>query len=413
MLPEIVKLFFALCLIIFLLKLKVDLWLTLIIGSLSIGLLFNLGFKQIIEIWKGTILNFETIKLLSIVFIIYFLSIILKQLKKYEGMVISLQKLIHDYRYIMMFISSFIALLPIQGGAIFSAPMIKSIGENNNTNPEKNMFINYWFRHIWEFLWPLYPEIILYATLLKISIKNLIIILAPLAFISVIIGIFWVHKNLTYNRLKENDSKVYWKIALKEFIQNTWPILFIFLMVIFFNLELLYSLLLTLLILFALHYELKSKIIGFFQETFKKSYATLLLIFGILIFKEMLEYTQIIKVLPELFISKGIPINIIIIFIPFLVSFFTGSIFASIGICAPVFLGFLSSPSGAINISQVIILYTAAYIGMMVTPIHLCLAITKDFFQINMRQFYYILFSNLFVFISVSLIYYVLMIRFY
>ena len=81
MLPEIVKLFFALCLIIFLLKLKVDLWLTLIIGSLSIGLLFNLGFKQIIEIWKGTILNFETIKLLSIVFIIYFLSIILKQLK--------------------------------------------------------------------------------------------------------------------------------------------------------------------------------------------------------------------------------------------------------------------------------------------------------------------------------------------
>lgn len=413
MLPEIVKLFFALCLIIFLLKLKVDLWLTLIIGSLSIGLLFNLGFKQIIEIWKGTILNFETIKLLSIVFIIYFLSIILKQLKKYEGMVISLQKLIHDYRYIMMFISSFIALLPIQGGAIFSAPMIKSIGENNNTNPEKNMFINYWFRHIWEFLWPLYPEIILYATLLKISIKNLIIILAPLAFISVIIGIFWVHKNLAYNRLKENDSKVYWKIALKEFIQNTWPILFIFLMVIFFNLELLYSLLLTLLILFALHYELKSKIIGFFQETFKKSYATLLLIFGILIFKEMLEYTQIIKVLPELFISKGIPINIIIIFIPFLVSFFTGSIFASIGICAPVFLGFLSSPSGAINISQVIILYTAAYIGMMVTPIHLCLAITKDFFQINMRQFYYILFSNLFVFISVSLIYYVLMIRFY
>ena len=52
-------------------------------------------------------------------------------------MVISLQKLIHDYRYIMMFISSFIALLPIQGGATFSAPMIKSIGENNNTNPEK------------------------------------------------------------------------------------------------------------------------------------------------------------------------------------------------------------------------------------------------------------------------------------
>lgn len=412
MLSEIIKLVFVLFLVIVLLSLKIDLWLNLILNSLFIGLLFNLGFKEILTVCKATIMDIETLKLLFIIFTIYFLSIVLEQLRKYEGMVKSLQKLILDYRFVMMFLSSFISLLPIQGGAIFSAPMIKSIGESNNANPEKNMFINYWFRHIWEFLWPLYPEIILYASLLKISIKNLIIILSPLTVISLLIGITWVNRNLTYNRSRKEDRKTCLKSTLKEFIQNSWPILFVFLMV-FLNINLLYSLLITLITLFFLHHELRVKIIEFFQEALKKSYTTLLLVFGIVLFKEMLEYAQIIEILPTFFISKGISIYIAIMLIPFLVSFLTGSIFASIGICAPVFLGFLVNPDSTINLNQVIILYTAAYIGMMITPLHLCLAITKDFFCINIKRFYYILILNLLVFISISLIYYIVIARYY
>lgn len=411
MLSEIIKLVFVLFLVIVLLSSKIDLWLNLILNSLFIGLLFNLGFKDILTVCKATIMDIETLKLLFIIFTIYFLSIVLEQLRKYEGMVKSLQKLILDYRFVMMFLSSFISLLPIQGGAIFSAPMIKSIGESNNANPEKNMFINYWFRHIWEFLWPLYPEIILYASLLKISIKNLIIILSPLTVISLLIGIIWVNRNLTYNRSRKEDRKTCLKSTLKEFIQNSWPILFVFLMV-FLNINLLYSLLITLITLFFLHHELRGKIIEFFQETLKKSYTTLLLVFGIVLFKEMLEYAQIIEIIPNFFISKDISIYIAIMLIPFLVSFLTGSIFASIGICAPVFLGFLVNPDSTINLNQVIILYTAAYIGMMTTPLHLCLAITKDFFCINIRRFYYILILNLLVFISISLIYYIVIDRY-
>ncbi len=411
MLSEIIKLVFVLFLVIVLLSSKIDLWLNLILNSLFIGLLFNLGFKEILTVCKATIMDIETLKLLFIIFTIYFLSIVLEQLRKYEGMVKSLQKLILDYRFVMMFLSSFISLLPIQGGAIFSAPMIKSIGESNNANPEKNMFINYWFRHIWEFLWPLYPEIILYASLLKISIKNLIIILSPLTVISLLIGIIWVNRNLTYNRSRKEDRKTCLKSTLKEFIQNSWPILFVFLMV-FLNINLLYSLLITLITLFFLHHELRGKIIEFFQETLKKSYTTLLLVFGIVLFKEMLEYAQIIEIIPTFFISKDISIYIAIMLIPFLVSFLTGSIFASIGICAPVFLGFLVNPDSTINLNQVIILYTAAYIGMMITPLHLCLAITKDFFCINIRRFYYILILNLLVFISISLIYYIVIDRY-
>lgn len=407
MLPGTIYLFIIFLLIIVLLILKVNLWVNLFLNSLLMGFLFNLKLSQTASILKEVTFNPETIKLLSIIFTIYYLSIILERLKKYDGMVQSLQKLIADYRFVMVFLSSFIALLPIQGGAIFSAPMIKTIGESNSVNPEKNMFINYWFRHIWEFLWPLYPEIILYASLLKISIKNLILQLLPFTVISLLIGILWINRKLTYDpvHIERNMEKTEFREALKEFLENTWPILLVFMLVIFLNMDLLYSLFLALIAIFFLHREIRNQMSFFLLKGFKKSYKTLLLIYSVLFFKEVLEYSQVIKLLPEYFIVKGIPANIVLIVIPFLVSFFTGSIFASIGICVPVFLGFLVNPDWSLNIVAILILYIAAYLGMMVTPLHLCLAITKDFFDTDIKAFYFILIFNLAFFVVFSLIY--------
>ncbi len=404
---EITKLLVVLIFIIFLLKIRLNLGLTLFFSSLLMGLLFKIDLFQIFIVIRNEITSFGTLELLGIIFLVYLLSIIMEKLKKFEKMVYALQDIIKDYRLVMIFISSFVALLPIQGGAIFSAPMIKSIGEAHQVEAAKNMFINYWFRHIWLFVWPLYPEIILYSSLLGISLKKLIIILLPYAVIAFLAGIIWLFNSLNKENAVPKKSGETLLSAMKDLIQNIWPVLVVILFVLIFNIRLLFSILIIVISLIIFFAEIRDHMVQLFVESFKASYKTLMIILGIFIFKGTLEYSQVIEFLPEFFLSKGIPINGILVAVPFLVAFFTGTTTASIGICVPVFLPFLSDDNGVI-ISRLIILYLAGYCGLMWTPIHLCLAITKDYFQIRISHFYSILTLNLLILGILSLGYYAL-----
>src|SRR6056297_1254436 len=232
---EIIKLLIILIFIIFLLKINLNLSLNLLINSLLIGLLFRIDIIRILIIWRDAILNPTSIELLGIIFLLYVLSICMEKLKKFERMVYFLQEMINDYRLVMILIPSFVSLLPIQGGAIFSAPMIKSIGDVNNISAEKNMFINYWFLHIVTLIYPFNPSIILYASVVSISLKDLIVLLCPFAVMAFLSGTIWLYLNLNYYPVKKRILKYSQIIAIKGFIYNTWPILMVVLLTLMFN----------------------------------------------------------------------------------------------------------------------------------------------------------------------------------
>jgi len=401
---EIIKLLLVIILIIFLLKLKINLGINLLINSLLLGILFRIEIMQIFHIWKNATINPKTLELISIVFLVYLLNIILEKLKMFYGMVKSLQRMIKDYRLVMIFISSFVALLPIQGGAIFSAPMIRKMGTVNNVTPESNMFINYWFRHTWNIMWPLYPSFIIYSSLIEIPLVNLALILLPFAIVTILTGTIWVYKNL-------NSPSVYMKtynkiVVLLKFLNNTWPILSVIIITLFFNINLLFSLLFVIIILFIFNLGLGNQVVHFLFESFKRSNSTLLMILGIFFFKGVLEYSQVVEYLPHYFLTLGIPIDGVLGLVPFLVGILTGSMTAIVGICVPVLLAFLTV-NKSIMIGRIVLLYIAGFIGMMCTPIHLCLAITKDYFKIKISNFYHILVVHLTILSIFLLIYYI------
>ena len=403
---EIIKLLIMLILIIFLLKINLNLSLNLLINSVLIGLLFRIDIIRILIIWRDAILDSTLIELLSIIFLLYVLSICMEKLKNFERMVYFLQEMIKDYRLVMILIPSFVSLLPIQGGAIFSAPMIKSIGDVNKISAEKNMFINYWFRHIITLIYPLNPSIILYASLLTISLKRLIVLLCPFAVLALLSGTIWLYLNLNDYPAKKRILKFSQIIVIKGFIYNTWPILMVVLLTLIFNIMLLFSLSLVLLLLFILNTELRLQWTSFLFESIQASYKTLFLVCGIFIFKAMLEYSQVVTLLPDYFLSLGVPLSGVLILVPFLIGFFTGSVIAFIGICVPIFSTILFDNNGMVVISKIVLLFISGHIGMMLTPIHLCLAITKDYFQIRINKFYNILITQLSVLSIFSIFYY-------
>ena len=80
--------------------------------------------------------------------------------------------LITNIRINLIIFPALIGLLPMPGGAIFSAPMVKDLGRKSGFSGDKLSFVNYWFRHIWEYCWPLYPGVLLATIELQTTFFN-------------------------------------------------------------------------------------------------------------------------------------------------------------------------------------------------------------------------------------------------
>ena len=65
----------------------------------------------------------------------------------------------------MMAIPAVLGTIPMPGGALFSAPFIQQVAGDSMSGrdagiPAWKMAVNYWFRHVIEYWWPLYPGVI-------------------------------------------------------------------------------------------------------------------------------------------------------------------------------------------------------------------------------------------------------------
>ena len=81
-----------------------------------------------------------------------------------------------------------IGLLPMPGGAIFSAPMVKTLGSQYRLSPTRLSYVNYWFRHIWEYWWPLYPGVLLTTTIAGMDLWYYVLFLFPLTPVALMAG---------------------------------------------------------------------------------------------------------------------------------------------------------------------------------------------------------------------------------
>lgn len=395
---EIVKLLVVIAVIIFLIRKKWNLGYIILLSSLLLGLLFGLNPKEIGINFVQAIMDPVTIRLIGIIVLVFLLSSILKRIESLKDIVDSLQKLVKDYRLILAFIPSFLGLLPMPAGAMFSAPMVKEIGDRAGLNPEEETFVNYWFRHIWEFVWPLYPSIILLSALLGVEVREIIIVQLPIALIALMLGLIWEQRYL--KREEASDKRGDFGLNIKKLFFSTWPILLVIFLVIIIKIDLLISLILVILSLVLLNRsKMKTEVI---MEIIKKDIPlnTVVLIAGIMIFKRMLQATGAIMVIPGFFTELGVHPLVILFSIPFLIGMLTGITSAIVGIGFPVLLPFIVS-QGEVNLNYAMFAFVGGYMGHMLSPMHLCLVVTNDYFKADTGKIYKMLIPPLII-ISLS-----------
>jgi len=269
-------------------------------------------------------------------------------------------------------------------GARFSAPMVKEVGGRVGLTPEEETFVNYWFRHIWEFVWPLFPGIILFAGLLKVEIQEVILVQFPLTITAVIVGFVWEYKNLKKDTTLINKKDILFN--LKKLFFGIWPILLIIILVLGTKTDLLFSLVMVILSLIFLN--IKKLSLKMLKEIIRNAInlSVVILIVSIMIFKRILQVSGGIEIIPEAFAKLGIHPFIVLFIIPFFIGTMTGLGTAALGIGLPVLLPIIIQ--GEANLYYAMLVFTGSFVGVMISPMHLCLVVTKNYFKTDMGKIY-------------------------
>ena len=109
------------------------------------------------------------------------------------------------------------------------------------------------------------------------------------------------------------------------------------------------------------------------------------------------------KTLTELLEQLGIPCVLIVFFVPFVVGMLTGYNVAAVSTAFPALLALLTTGS------LVLVAYCGAFIGVLVSPVHLCLILTRDYFGADLAKVYKTLIPMLLVVVIVLVGYSILL----
>lgn len=311
-----------------------------------------------------------------------------------------------------------IGLLPVPGGAVFSAPLVKSIAENHGLGPSRMSLINYWYRHVWEYLWPLYPGVLLASSITGIGLDTLAKYMFPFTLLAILLGLRFLPSSQLINKSKFTYSrdKSSFLTGLREII----PILIIVLPVLLLSpyLSKLYPsftairelILITALICGIIYViitgSLKTAVI---KESLsdKRLPEMFLMILSIMIFKKILEDTGAAQEIGDEIRRTGVPVYLAAFLLPFITGMVTGISVAFIGISLPVVVSIAGISGNAELIKPLTFLaISSGFMGVMLSPLHLCLILSNSYFEADQAIFYKKLAPPCLTIILFSFIYY-------
>ena len=382
---DLLRIVLVILILLFLIKKKVDLGSVLFLGAILSGLLFGLNVKKLgLDLFKALI-SFETLSLIGIIILVLYLGNFLQARGNFRILVDSLKDLVPEARLILAIPPVFIGLLPMLGGALMSAPIVKEAGSRWKLSPAWKTFLNYWFRHIWEYCWPLYVNLIMAAAILQIPIKKISSVQFPFTILAAVIGLILLFKHVPYLP-KEGKNNRFLKNLYNLFF-SLWPILLVIFLIFALRLHMLISLAITAFLTQILSRMKSRERLHLFWESI--SWRTIFLLASVMMFKRILDTSGAMSSLTQAFRPEGASAYFLLFIIPFLLGLLTGVNHAFVGISFPILLPIfgLAHP----DMVLVMFAYVSGFVGILLSPAHLCLMLTVDYFQADLRSVYRIL----------------------
>lgn len=391
----LLKIGFVIALLLFLLRKKADLGFVLVLDSGLTAVLFGMPAGAFFTNAGKAVIAPETLSLVGIVVLVLYIGNFLQRGGHFRRMVEALGNLVDDPRLILAIPSAFIGLLPMMAGAMMGAPIVDEAAKRWDLPPAWKTFFNYWFRHVWEYSWPLYINLILAAAICRVPVTRISVTQFPFTLVAISAGLVVLFRRVPFQP-KDHDNPKTLKDALGV-VLSIWPILTAVILVFAFKMGMLAALgtasLLTQ--LFA-RMRLRERAAVLVESLSPK---IILLTVALMVFKRILETSGALDAVVRVVPPRGLSGYVLLFAAPFVVGLLTGVNQAFVAIAFPLLVPIIGQ--GSPDMMRLAFAYVSGFVGILLSPAHLCLALTADYFKAPLRDVYGILiWPTLAVFLS-------------
>jgi integral membrane protein (TIGR00529 family) len=366
--------------ILILLRLKVHVGLGIFAGSLIISLTV-MPLHSIPELMLDTLLDHQTLGLLAIVAS----ALTLSRLLEVKGLLAKLAATLERIgpRLAMHLTPAVIGLVPMPAGALVSATALRDLVKRLGLTPEQATFINYWFRHIWEYSLPVYPAIITASVILSVPLSSVVTTLLPMTALAIVFGGISSYRILRLKKLPEAKEKSAGSIAY-NLLKASWPVLLLVLLVLL-GVDAVIAFPLVL-VLCAVQQRVKWPELKTALK-YGLEPMMLLLLYAVMLYKATIEGSGTAYALISDMETIGLPAVAIVAGLPFLMGFATGIATAFVGISFPLLLPSVM-PGSELNSYALLLAYTSGEVGLLLSPVHLCFVLSAEYFKANLVKVY-------------------------
>lgn len=369
----------AMAIIILMLRRHIPIGPCMLTGGLFIWLMKTPELHYLTQAFTETLSLSRTYDIIFALYFVMCLEIELRTSGALAGMVHALQRIFSSNRVTLAVMPAFLGLLPSLGGARFSAPIVEEASKGLRLTSDHQSAINFWFRHIFEFSSPIIPGMIMACNIAGVAYSEFITHLCWLTVLMFSVGWFVLIRPIKADSIKENAGS---QAADEQGWQDLWlslsPVILTFVLVVFFNMNASVGMgVVTAGLFLVLHFtkrevSLKEVVVGAIDM---KMFFNVLCI---LYFIQILSVTQVLQEIVTAFQSSPLPVPVIIACVSFIIGVLTGMSQGHVAIIMPIIA---AMQTGSLNLAGVAMAFGVA--GQMLTPTHMCLVVTVDYFKAN------------------------------
>ncbi len=279
-----------------------------------------------------------------------------------------------------------IGLLPMPGGAYISAVVADPLYEKMGLKNHEKTFINYYLRHIWIAVWPLFQGVLITSAVLSVSVWQVVEWSWPASVFAVVsglaVGLPLVRRVESPGRFR--DLAALWPLAAVAVLSFVAPLP------------------LAVAAVYLAYLAVRRPSIDLVVGSLR--YAATPRILAILVFS--LIFAQYIKessLSAEMAATLGGYSAAAVFAIPFAIGLATGVEFTFASLAFPPIAPLIHGPMLALA-------FAGGFLGVMLSPAHSCLVLTREYYNADIALVYRLLARAAVVFTALSVVYYLLLI---
>jgi integral membrane protein (TIGR00529 family) len=310
----------------------------------------------------------------------------------------------------LMALPAVIGLVPMPAGARFSAPFVEQMAGGRDAAWKTT--VNYWFRHLWEYWWPLYPGVMLAATLFSMDVSRFTATLFLFTPCSILTGYFLLvrphRRTLQVDTTTLPPSRGRQAITLAPLITVLAAVFLLPLLpgpwrtggAALKLLPAILGLAMALLIIYTdeLRRARRAGVARWRPPAFgsavanRRSAGVFLALVGIMLFKHMLECSGLLKDAAGQLHAAHVPAMLAVMILPFVAALVTGVSVGFVGASFPFVVALLNAPNSTLTpLATLFLAYGSGFTGLLLSPVHLCLLLSREYFQAPFPQVYRLL----------------------